>query len=371
MIKNRILTPIILVVALCLTLMLIYFKPQPEEKTPERPITAIEVITAQPQSLRLRVHSQGTVLPKIESNLAVEVSGRIIEVAENFRPGGRFRKGDVLFKIDPIDYTVAVAARTAELAQANLNLAQEEALAAQAAADWQAIGAEQAASALTLRQPQLAQAQARVASAQALLQRAQRDLQRTEVKAPFDGRVLTQNADLGQYVSATPGSSVARIYATDFAEVRLPLSQREADYLDDPSQSPAWVELRAGTRAWAARLVRLEATIDPQSRLLYGVAEVPQPFAGDSPLRRGLFVDASIEGRRLEHVYQIPRLALRGSDTVYIRTQNNTLQQRKVSIVKSDTASVIIDDGLLPGEEVAISPIAYFVENMPVQLIDQ
>ena len=66
----------------------------------------------------------------------------------------------------------------------------------------------------------------------------------------------------------------------------------------------------------------------------------------------------------------IPRLALRGSDTVYVLTENNTLQRRLVGVVKSSTKSVIIDRGLEPGDRVATSPIAYFVENMPVTPIE-
>ncbi|MEC8190966.1 MAG: efflux RND transporter periplasmic adaptor subunit [Verrucomicrobiota bacterium] len=347
-----------------------FFEPKPEAKTPERPQASVEVVIVEPQSVCLKIQSQGTVLPKTESTLAVEVSGRIIEVADNFRPGAHFDAGDILFKIDPIDYTVAVASRQAELAMAELNLAQEEALFAQAAADWNTNGNTQTPSALTLRKPQLKRAKAVLSSAHAQLGLAQRNLERTQIKAPYTGRVLTKSADLGQLVSASSPKPIAEIYATDFAEIRLPLSQKQAGYLDDLSQCPAKVILRYKTNAWEAQLVRLEGTIDTKSRLLYGVALISNPFDGTNKLRRGQFLQAEIEGRTLDEVYVIPRLALRGSDTVYVLTENNTLQRRLVGVVKSSTKSVIIDRGLEPGDRVATSPIAYFVENMPVTLIE-
>ncbi|PXA04578.1 efflux transporter periplasmic adaptor subunit [Coraliomargarita sinensis] len=362
---------LILLLAIGVTVGLYTLRPEPSEVAPERPATKVEAMSVQPESVLLTVDSQGTVLPKIETELAVEVSGRIIEMSPNFRAGGRFEEDDVLFRIDPADYEAAVAARAADLATAELGLAQEEALAEQAAADWAALG-EGEASDLTLRKPQLAQASARIESAKAALKRAKRDLRRTEIRAPYDGRVLSKTVDLGQYVMANPANPVARIYATDTAEVRLPLAQDEIDYLIDPELRESDVTLHkegaSGRQEWSGRLVRFEATIDPSSRLTYAVAEVDAPF--ENGLRRGMFVTAEIEGRRLESAYVLPRYALRGSDSIYLVTPEKTLVTRSIEIVKTDAEQAILSGGLNPGDQVATSPIAYFVENMPVEIIN-
>lgn len=373
---KTLLTLLILTAALIVTALLVVFKPEAREVAPLRPVTRVEVIEARPQAIQLTVNSQGTLLPRTESDLYAEVSGRIIEVADSFRAGGRFRQGDVLLRIDPADYEAAEAAAAAELASAELALAQEQAQAEQAAADWAALGQGEA-SELTLRKPQLAQAKARVASARAQLKRARRDLVRTGVTAPFDGRVLLTSADLGQYVSAAPAAPIARIYATDRAEIRLPVTTREADLLESKDRRQRYVQLQKANApdspTWLARFVRIEATIDPDSRLLYVVAELESPFA-PSPkqpeaLRRGQFMTARIEGHSLSAAYALPRYALRGSDTVYVVTEQNTLETRKVEIIQSNAEEVIILEGLQPGDRVAISPIAYFVESMPVELI--
>lgn len=367
---------LILLAAIGVTFVLYRLRPEPEEVAPERPATQIEAMTVQPQSLRLTLESQGTLLPKIESELAVEVSGRITDMSPDFRPGSRFEKDDLLFRIDPADYEVAVAAREAELATARLNLAREEALAGQAAADWTALGegeGEGEPSALTLREPQLAQARAQIKSAQAALQQAERDLRRTAIRAPYDGLVLSKSVDLGQYVMANPANPVARIYATGTGEVRLPLTQDEAEFLGDPAEGGSAVTLftegSTGRREWPARFVRFEATVDPASRLIYAVAEIDEPF--EQGLRRGMFVEAGIEGRELKNVYVLPRYALRGSESVYLVTPDKTLVTRRVEIVKTDAEQVILSGGLKPGDRVATSPVAYFVENMPVEIITE
>ena len=94
---------LILIAAIAIAVVLIILRPKPNKVAPERPATKVEAMTMQPQNLRLKVDSQGTLLPKVESQLAVEVSGRIIEMSPSFRAGGRFQKGDVLFRIDPSD----------------------------------------------------------------------------------------------------------------------------------------------------------------------------------------------------------------------------------------------------------------------------
>ena len=280
------------------------FKPEPSVVAPERPITTVEIITVQPQTIQLSVRSQGTLLPTIETDLTAEVSGRVIDVAANFRAGNTFRKGDVLLTIDSADYKAASAARLADLASAELGLAREQALADQAASDWQSLG-EGEASALTLRKPQLKQAMALVASAQAAVAKAERDLDRTEIKAPYTGIVLTKNVALGQFVVANPANPIARIYATESAEIRLPITQREATFLDQQTKHQRFVTLSPTDDSiqtkWQARLSRIEGNINPTSRLLFVVAELIEPFTtnntSNTPLRRGTFLKAEIEGR--------------------------------------------------------------------------
>lgn len=374
---KKIIPLLILAITALIVALLMLLKPKPNEVAPERPRAHVEILRVKPENVRLEVRSQGTILPRIESSLAVEVSGRIIEMSENFRAGARFSSGDILFKIDPADYQATSAARAADLANARLNLAQEVALAEQAAADWEALG-DGEASPLTLRAPQLKQAEARVASAEAALEKADRDLNRTEIRAPYDGYVLSKSVDLGQYVIANPTSPVAIVYATDIAEVRLPLSLREASFLDQPSEgsSPASIRSTSTLEAatWAGQFVRFEATVDPSSRLVYAVVEIEKAFEGtpERPaLRRGLFVEGIIEGKTIEDAVVLPRYALRGSDTVYLKTEEETLVTRTVRIAQSDDEKVIISDGLRAGEAVVTSPIAYYVENMPVEVITE
>ena len=372
---KRLLPVLILALAAAAFTLLLVFQPDPEETAPPRPVTTVEIIGARPGPVRLTVRSQGTVMPRTETTLSAEVSGKVAFVAETFRSGAAFEKGDGLLRLGSEDYRSAIAAREAEVADARLALDRERALAEQAEADWQALGEGQA-DPLTLRKPQLKSAEARVKSARAALAKARRDLRRTRLRAPYDGAVLSRSADVGQYV--TTREPLGRIHATDMAEIRLPITEHQARLLDPDATPAPSVTLRrpgaGGDAARKGRLARMEAAMDPDTRLLHAVAVVSDPFApgpGGAPaLRRGLFVEAAIEGRRLENAIRLPRRALRAASNVYVATDDGTLGSREVSIVKSDPESVVIDDGLRPGARVAVSPVAYFAEGMPVEVTE-
>jgi RND family efflux transporter MFP subunit len=348
-----------------------------------RPVDPVEV-----DGSRLRrgdygvvIRSQGTVRPRTEGTLIPEVSGRIVAVSDNFRDGGFFEQGDVLVTIDPVDYKTAVVVAEASLAQARVLLAEEGARADQAARDWGKLGSGDAPSELVLRRPQLAQALAGVASEEARLEEARRDLERTRITAPYAGRVLAQNVDFGQYV--TPGTVLARIYAVDYAEIRLPLSDRQIAHLDLPelyrgdtsyaSHGPGVViKVIFGAREfrWDGRIVRAEGAIDTQSRQLFVVAKVDDPYGRSQserpPLKVGQFVEAEIEGRVLKDVFVIPRMALRENQYVLIIDKENKLDRRLVEVLWSDGDELVVRDNLTVGEILCVSAIQFAIQGMAV-----
>ena len=227
---------------------------------------------------------------------------------------------------------------------------------------------------LGLRKPQIAAARAALLSAQAQLERARTDLERTRIRAPYAGRVLEQNVDIGQFVSV--GTMLAKIYAIDYVEIRLPLSNRQLEYVRLPERfrddgnvtnqdGPAvTIEAVVGhtTYTWEGRIVRAEGSIDTQSRQLYVVAQVDDPYSrgpeGRPPLRIGQFVTARIHGQVLKDVVVIPRPALREGGEVLLVDEEGYLRRRAVSVLWSDTDQVVVDDSLSAGEVLAVTSLS-------------
>jgi len=332
---------------------------------------------------QFRVPTQGTVRPRTQIQLAAEVSGKVVMVSPSFDVGGFFQEGDVLFRIEPSDFAAAVTRAEAQVAEARYRLDFEEAEADVARQEWAKLGEEAPPSPLLLRGPQVDQARAALASAQAALDQARRDLRRTEIKAPFDGRVGEKNVDVGQFV--TKGSPVARLYSVDIAEVRLPLSADQLAFVDiplryrdrpRPDSGPVvllYGSLGGRAHTWTGRVDRAEGEIDTRTRMLSVVAQVRDPYGRRDhddrpPLAVGLFVEAEILGRSTNHVAILPRSALRGPNQVLIVDSENRLQFRDVNVLRADRTQAVIGAGLSDGDRVCTSPLDVVTQGMRVRV---
>ncbi|MFS2318552.1 efflux RND transporter periplasmic adaptor subunit [Maricaulis sp. D1M11] len=355
-------------------------EPEPAEQGPEG--VAVFTTTARSEPVSLSVTTNGEVRPLTEINLVPQVSGRITYVNPNFIEGGFFEAGETLIRIEDADYRLAVTRASAQVAQAEQALLREQAESELAREEWDELG-EGEASALTLREPQMAEARAQLAAARASLQSARLDLQRTQVSAPFAGRVRTKNADLGQFV--TTGATLGQVFSTDRVEIRLPLADHELALLNlplayaaDSAETALPVTLSAtvaGTQYnWEGRLMRTDSSIDPRTRVLSAIAVVDDPYGVGAdrgmPLAVGLFVDASIDGTQVDNAIVLPRSALRGTSDVYVMGDDNRLEIRPVDVITSDTDRVIISGGVSRGEEIITSAVRAASDGILVRAVN-
>jgi len=384
--KLKFFLPIIIIaIGLIGAVVMIKSRPKIQAKPVTFPAPLVRASIIKLQDFQLTVKSQGTVSPRTESELFSQVSGQVNEVSSQFAPGGFFEKGEVLVKVDPRDYELALSRWKAQVAQAELRMAQEEEEASIAQEEWKRLGKKEQANPLVMRKPQLAEAKASLEEAQASLKQAELNLQRTLIRAPFNGRVRSKKVDLGQYVS--PGVALATIYAVDYAEVRLPVPDNEMGYLDCcldyRSKNPATLNIDATLKAnyagkdyrWSGKIVRVEGEIDPLSHMITLVARVENPYGRDQrsdrpPLAVGLFVEAEIKGKLVRDVSVIPRSALRGDDSVLVIDDENKLHFRTVAVLRKDSETVIVNSGLEQGERICISPLEAVVEGMKVRVLN-
>ena len=382
----KIILPVLVVVAGALAARkMILSRPPVEVRDPEVMIPVIRTIQVYPESVRLSVRAYGTVVPRTQSVLAPEIAGRIIYVSPSLRSGGFFEAGERLVQLESTDYELAEVQARSAVSQAQLRLEQEQAEAAIALREWKSLG-EGEASSLLRREPQLALAQAALESARAASQQAQRNLGRTEIVAPFAGRVRRKQVDLGQFVTA--GTSLATIYSVDSAEIRLPLPDEELAFVNLPlnyrGDHQPWPRPRVVIRArfagsdhtWTGRIVRTEGEIDPQTRVVHAIAEVENPYGRGKdptrpPLAVGMFVEAEIMGHLAENIFQVPRAALRGKDRVVVVDEDSRLRFRRVEVLRRSNDTVLISKGLEPGERVSVATLESVVDGMQVRVLEE
>ena len=355
-------------------LLLLATAPPVDRVAPLAAAPAVRVMNAEPRSLPQIVRSQGSVAPRTESELVPEVSGRVVWTAPSLVTGGFFEEGELLLRLDRRDHETTLARAEANLARSQGEWEHARAMLARR----QELARKDVSSSAQLDDARRAArvAEAVRAEARAALRQARRDLERTQIRAPFSGRVRDERVDVGQFLSR--GQSFATLYATDYVEIRLPLPDRELEFLALPlfagtplEEGPA-VTLRAEfagrEQQWRGRIVRTEGEIDPRSRMVHVLARVEDPYALESgvPLAVGLFVEAEIDGPELRDVLSIPRAALREDGSILRVDAENRLYRLPVEVVRLKREQALIRARLPAGSKICLSRVQAFVPGMQV-----
>ena len=376
LLDRRTLPLVILALGTLATVVLIATRPRVEPSPPEARVPLVRVLPVATETLRLSVHTHGEVRPRTESDLVPEVSGTVLWASPNLVSGGFFGASEPLLRIDPLDYEVALESARATRARAESDLSRAE----REVARQRAFAEHEVASAARLDDAETDARAARAAlrQAEAALVQAERNLARSELCAPYAGRVRDEQVDVGQFVNR--GTPVARIYAVDFAEVRLPILDEELAHLDlalvpgagaDGPEVTLHADFAGRRQTWTGRVVRTEGELDPKTRMVHVVARVDEPYRpaepGAAPLSVGLFVDAEIHGRELAGAVRIPRAALREGDRVWLADAEDRLRIRPVEVAQRGREEVVIRGGLAAGERVILTALSVPIDGMPVR----
>ncbi len=382
--KSKKLLPLaILGGALLIAIIIRLNPPESEQRQPfTGPMMTVETRIVAESNYPIMLESYGTVQPRTRSILVAQVGGQIVSVNENVRDGGFFEEGDILVNIDARDYEADVRIAEATLMDARQALAEAEARTNQAKEDWARLGNTGDAPDLVLRIPQLEAAKAKVISAQSALQKAKLDLERTNIIAPFAGRILRKFVDLGQVVS--PNTQLAEIYATDYVEIRLPLRNRDLPYIDLPESyrfadvpraSQGRVEIRSqlgGEDTWEAILVRTEGAIDETARQLHVIAQIDDPFGRDNedraPIKIGQYVTARLEGRTIPNALVISNNTIYQGSYVYT-VEDGVLRRRDIEIAWQNDIEAIIGAGLTAGDMLVMTPLGQVTSGIRVSVV--
>lgn len=352
--------------------------PKPKPAPPQ--VLKTEIMELQRTEFPVLLDSQGNIRAHYTTTITPQVAGTLVKIHDPFEDGAFFQKDEVLAELDPSDFEVAVSAAESRLARAEAVLIQEEARAKQARLNWQDLGYDEEPSDLVLRIPQLKEATATVDAAQADLEQAKRNLERTKIRAPFAGRVQQRVVGLGQAVGAS--TPLGEVFATDFAEIRLPLSPRQLEFITLPSRAgdpevPVTLtdalDLSKSSQ-WQARIVRTEGSIDESSRELFAIARIDDPFgleSGKPPLRIGQPVRASIRGMILKEVFVLPRQALRGVNRIYLVDREPlAIRRTRIEPLWSTADVLVVREGLEPGQWLSTTRLPYAPDGAPVEIIE-
>jgi len=379
-VKDKFVAIGVVLAALFLAVMMNVLQPDAEKTSEPEAAIAVKTEIVNRAQLAMHVESQGIVAPRTRTRIVSEVSGLVLDVADAFVVGGTFKAGDMLLKLDPTDYEVALQRAEAKVISFKALMELENARSVQAEKEWGMTGRPTSeAPLLALRRPYLLEAEANLLQAKAEVRQAEIKLSKTVIRASYAGMVSEKLADIGQFV--TMGTAIGETFAIDFVEIRLPLSEKDLTMMDGLSSQ---VELRkkqitlTGTvdgivTSWLATLARSEGVVDELSRSQYIVARVADPYGLDDndrqvPLRVGTFVKASIQGKVLKDVFKVPRSALLEGSRIGLVDDQALLKIISVEVASTDDNHYYISEGLQDGHQIVTSALGTPIEGLKLRI---
>ena len=340
-------------------------QPDPVEELPP-PDVIIEILT--PKDFQVQISSNGTTTPLTQTVLTAEVGGEVIYRSKKFAEGASVIEGEILAKIDDTDLQLQYKNALLQLANAEVQYSLQLAEAEVAKEAWDKMG-DGVASDLTLKKPQLKQAEAFLEVAKAQVSSAAKKLNKTEIIAPYAGRIQNVNIDLGTTI--IPGQPVGAMYTSSEIEITLAVKDNDLQFLSIPmdgrklnpsEQASVVIEsfYKGKTQSWKGKLERVDGVIDPVTRMINLIAVFKNDFIeSDKPnLPIGLFVEAKIDGITLKNIFEIPINSISEDNEVYIVNKDNQLELRELTILKKYSEFVIIKDGLKAGERIVTSKLS-------------
>lgn len=417
---------VILVLGFGAMMFLVATKQHPALADEVEPSIRVQVRSMSPERAPITIKGYGEVRAQDEVSIAVEVPGKVVEIHPKLEVGERVAQGDLLFRIDPVDYqsqldraqaTVAqlensvkalrqqskldadraiALRRTRDLAQDQFGrvqaLFEKEQVGTRANVEQAEIGLNQAKDAVTQIEQALAlyptrilEAESGLAAAQAGLRAAEAALARTEIRAPFDGRLKMVRVEKDQYVG--PGQPFVVLANDTLLKMSVSLDSRDARRWlrfsgEQPETDSAWFRgLEPVTcrivwpddpekHWWEGTLDRVEE-FDPRSRTVTVAVHIAgqQALSRDAnqlPLVDGMYCQVEIPGKELENVYRIPRWAVTYTGTVYVAVDKR-LQLRTVEVLRTEGEETLVSGGLNPGDAVIVTRL---VDPLPNSLLD-
>lgn len=363
---------LVLAAGIGLSQVLIATAPKAERRAPERTARLVTAEPVQADSRAVSLLGYGIVQAQQQLNLQAQVAGTVRELGPKFVPGARFKKGEVLVRLDDTDYRIELQTAQAALAQARSNLTTEEGNQVVAQADFELLGldTDERERALILRKPQLEAAKAAVQSAQASVDRAKVNLERTVLRAPFDGVVVSRQASVGAQVNAS--SMLGELASGQAFWVSVAVPQADLRWINFPSQgqagSPVCVSDASSDEkaCHKGRVLSLQSSVQEGGRQAQVLVEVSSQANGDTPpLLLSQYVRVRFEGKTLPDVFELRPAHVHGS-TVWV-LKDGALDIRPVNVVFRSAEYVLIDQGLQAGDVVVTSNIGSPVQGMALR----
>jgi membrane fusion protein, multidrug efflux system len=333
-----------------------------KKEAPPPPPAEVLVAEVVQKDVPIYIELVGSTLGSEDVEIRSRVEGYLISI--NFTEGSLVRKGQLLYKIDPQPFLVAIDQAKANLAtaQAGLEKTNNDVARYKPLFEKQAVSKQELDNALSAQEA----ARAQVDAHKAAVAQAQLDLGYTNITSPVDGVIGTTQKKVGSLVR--PGETVLNT-VSQLNPILFRCAIAEAEYLrlarrgtnrDKSLEKKFGVELILADGTvfpHKGRLDAIERAVDPTTGTLTGQFRFPNP---EDILRPGQYGKARLVTDVKEGALVVPQRAvqeIQGLYSIMVVKPDATVEQRMVKAGERVDNLWIVDSGIKPGEKVIVEGI--------------
>lgn len=348
-------------------------EPTPHQAPTDQVVT-VKAITVKPTNVPISEEFLGQTIASLSVGIRARVTGFLIE--ENFEEGSTVSKGQVLYRIDPRPFEVALSQASAQLkaAQARLDQAKNQVKRYERLTKMQSAAVAEYEEWLEAMRV----AQAEVELHRARIQEVELDLDYAVIESPLTGVIGRSRLDVGSYLRATGEEPLATVQQVDPMYVRFSVSETDilrwerlvgaGEISDIPTEMfSVTVLLPDGVEhPYRGRINYVDVEIDPSTGTAVIRASVPNP---EFSLRPGQFVTVRITGATRYQAILLPQTAVLqspGGSYVYVIDEQGSAQERPVEAGNRHQDQWIIESGLEEGTEVIVDHLVTLRSGTPV-----
>ncbi|MCD8032426.1 MAG: efflux RND transporter periplasmic adaptor subunit [Bacteroides sp.] len=340
-----------------------------KETTQNTPVPEYAVMKVQPSNVELQTSYPANIRGKQDVEIRPQVSGFIVELYVD--EGATVRKGQPLFKIDPVQYEAAVkvAEANVEVARANVASYQLTLQNKQELAMYDIIGQSE----MELAQNDLEAQLANLAQANAQLVNARQDLSYTVVRSPSDGVIGTIPYRIGSLVSASITTPLTTV--SDITQMHVYFSMNEKELLSLTWEGGTMNEIL--NRMPPVQLQLADGSMYPAKGKIETLSGVIDQTTGSVTMRAGFpnsryILRSGGTGNILiphqeKGVILIPQKAttdLQDKKFVYLVTDSSTVRQTEIQILPIDDGkNYVVTSGLKSGDTVVTEGVGSTLRN--------
>ncbi|ACN13360.1 putative membrane-fusion protein [Desulforapulum autotrophicum HRM2] len=352
-------------------------KPAAKRGAPPAKVPLVEVTTAVLSDHGVVISALGAVTASRELALKSRVSGFVLTTSDRFVPGGIFKKGEILLRLDPRDFELALKKKKALVLKTEAELNLERGRQAVAKAELRLMerssGKRVNEPGLALRKPQLAQVQADLETVKVDVEQAMVDLERTVIRAPFNCMIMDKQVEQGSQVTAQ--ESLAVLAGTDAYWVTATIAMDQLQWIRFPGPgtdkgSLVQVFTRDNQR-YQGEVFRLLGDVADKSRLARVLVSIKDPLGQNlkrtSPLLINAYVTLAIQGQTINNTIALPRRCARDGNTVWI-ARDRRLVVAPLDIMWKNEKTLFVRSGVKAGDKIIVSELSSAVNGMAIRV---